>query len=403
MGVETPTVHNFRLETLVHAVLHFTTIVLYPLPTGDTVNLRIPGPTTCPEEVLLAGARPMINHRGPEFREVLLRVTDHLKQAVETQNDILILTASGTGAMEATIVNTLSPGDKVLAITIGYFGERFSQIARVYGADVQNLSFPWGTAADPEQVRQALKENPDIKAVLVTHNETSTGVTNDLERIAGIVKGEFDRLLLVDAISSLGSIPLPVDEWNCDVVMTGSQKGWMTPPGLAMISVSERAWQAVSQASMPRFYFDFTLAKRSLERGQTPATPAVSLFFSLDVALDMLLQEGMRKVHQRHARIAKRTRDGAMAIGLSLLPELAIASDTVTAIRVPEGVNGQDLTTLLRQEYDTVVAGGQGALEGKIIRIGHLGYVAEQDIDEALGALSESLIRLGFPDAETEG
>lgn len=367
------------------------------------MNLRIPGPTTCPEEVLLAGANQMINHRGPEFREILLRVTDRLKQAFDTQNDILILTASGTGAMEAAIVNTLSPGDKVLAITIGYFGERFSQIARVYGADVLDLSFPWGTAADPEQVRQALKGDPNIKAVLVTHNETSTGVTNDLEKIAGIVKGEFDKLLLVDAISSMGSIPLPVDKWNCDIVMTGSQKGWMTPPGLAMISVSQRAWQAVSQATMPRFYFDFTLAKRYLERGQTPATPAVSLFFSLDVALDMLLQEGMQKVHERHARIAQRTRDGASAIGLSLLPELGIASNTVTAIRVPDGINGQDLATLLRQEYDTVVAGGQGTLEGKIIRIGHLGYVDEQDIDEALEALSESLVRLGFARTETKG
>ena len=363
------------------------------------MNLRIPGPTPCPEEVLQASARPMINHRGPEFRNLLLRVTDRLKQAFQTQEDVLILTTSGTGAMEAAVVNTLSPGDKVLAVSIGYFGERFSQIARIYGAQIQDLSFPWGTAADPDQVRQALKADPEIKAVLVTHNETSTGVTNDLETIAGIVKGEFDRLLLVDAISSLGSIPLPVDEWQCDVVMTGSQKGWMTPPGLAMVSVSQRAWQAASQATMPRFYFDFASAKRYLERGQTPATPAVSIFFSLDVALEMLFQEGMEEVYRRHARIAQRTREGVKALGLSLLPNERIASNTVTAIRVPEGVNGRELTAMLRQEYDTIVGGGQGPLEGQIFRIGHLGYVSEQDIDDTLAALREALPHLGFQHA----
>jgi aspartate aminotransferase-like enzyme len=324
-----------------------------------------------------------------------------LKQVFQTQEDVFILTASGTGAMEAAVVNTLSPGDKVLAVSIGVFGERFARIAQAYGAQVQTLSFPWGTAADPDQVRQALREAPEIKAVLIAHNETSTGVTNDLQAIARIVKEEFDRLLLVDAISSLGSLPLPVDEWQCDVVITGSQKGWMVPPGLAMASVSQRAWQAYSEATMPRFYFDFGAAKRYLDRGETPWTPAVSIFYGLDLALEKLFQEGMEQVYQRHARIAQRTREGAKALGLSLFADERVASNTVTAIQVPEGVDGRQLTALLREEYDVVIAGGQQTLEGKIFRIGHLGYVTEQDIDEALEALSKALPRLGFQVAGT--
>jgi aspartate aminotransferase-like enzyme len=221
-------------------------------------------------------ARQMINHRGTEFTALLNGVTDKLKQLFQTKNDVFLLSGSGTGGLEAAIVNTLSPDDKVLSVSIGVFGDRFAAIAQRFGVDVIHLRSEWGKAADPGEVRQVLQAEPKVKAVMVTHNETSTGVTNDLAAISSVVK-EFDKLLLVDAISSLGSINLPVDEWRCDVAITGSQKGWMVPPGMAMVSVSDEAWQAHAQAKIPRFYWDFAQAKNYLERGQTPWTPVVSL------------------------------------------------------------------------------------------------------------------------------
>ena len=363
-------------------------------------NLRIPGPVPCPEEVLEALSNPMINHRGPEFRDLIYRVTERLKQVFMTTNDPYILTSSGTGAMEASIVNILSPGDRVLAVTIGAFGNRFADIAHAYGAQVTRLEFEWGTAADPKALRIALEADSDIKAVLVTHNETSTGVTNDLEAIAGIVKGEFDKLLLVDAISSLGCIPLPVDRWNCDVVTAGSQKGLMVPPGLSFISFSSRAWQAQHEARMPRYYFDLVAVRRYLERGMTPATPAISLFFALDLALDMLLSRGMEEAFSRHAHIGRVTREGVKSLGLTLLADESYASNTVTAVRIPEGVDGRALVDILRRDHQVVVAGGLGELEGKIFRIGHMGEVAEKEIEELLEALEATLPRVGFKAAQ---
>ncbi|GAG31145.1 unnamed protein product, partial [marine sediment metagenome] len=238
----------------------------------------------------------------------------------QTKGDVFLLTASGTGGLEAAIVNTLSPGDKVLSVSIGVFGERFASIAEQFGAEVIPLRFEWGQAAEPDAVRRALHAEPKIKAVLVTHNETSTGVTNDLVAISSVVK-EFDKLLLVDAISSLGSINLPVDAWQCDVTVTGSQKGWMVPPGLAMVSVSQQAWQAHANARMPRFYWDFARARNYLERGQTPWTPAISMVFALSVSLEMMLKEGLPNVIARHARMGKAARDGIKSLGLSLFAD----------------------------------------------------------------------------------
>ncbi len=255
------------------------------------VNLRIPGPTPLPDEVLKAISRQMINHRGQEFKQLLADVTAKLKTLFQTKNDLFLLTGSGTGGLEAAVVNTLSPGDKVLSVSVGVFGDRFANIAKQFGAEVTPLTFEWGKAADPDAVRKALQADTKIKAVMVTHNETSTGVTNDLKSISTIVK-EFDKLLLVDAISSLGSIELPVDEWHCDVAISGSQKGWMVPPGMAMVSVSEAAWQAHAKAKMPRFYWDFTRAKNYLAKSETPWTPAISIVFGFAVSLDMMLKEG---------------------------------------------------------------------------------------------------------------
>ena len=353
-------------------------------------QLRIPGPTPVPDEVLQAMAKQMINHRGPEFVQLLNDVTAKLKQIFQTKGDVLVLTGAGTGGLEAAIVNTLSPGDKVLSTSIGVFGDRFTKIAQQFGAEIIALDFEWGKAADIDTIRRALQDEPKIKAVLVTHNETSTGVTNDLASISSVVK-EFDKLLLVDAVSSLGSIDLPVDDWHCDVTITGSQKGWMVPPGLTMVSVNEEAWQAHANAKMPRFYWDFTKAKNSLEKGQTPWTPAVSIVFALQVALDMMLKEGLANIVARHARVGKAAREGIKSLGLSLFAEESHASNTVTAVAVPEGLDVKKLRKILKEEHRVVLAGGQQKLDGKIFRIGHLGWVNEKDIEAVISALKVAL------------
>ena len=362
-------------------------------------NLRIPGPTPCPDEVLEAMGRQMINHRGPEFTRTLQGVTDKLKQLFQTKNDVFLLTGSGTGGLEAAVVNTLSPGDKVLSVSIGVFGDRFAAIARQFGTEVIPLCFEWGKAANIDEIHQALRKEPSIKAVMVTHNETSTGVTNDLAKISSAVK-EYDKLFLVDAISSLGSIELPVDEWHCDVTVTGSQKGWMVPPGLVMVAVSESAWQANAKARMPRFYWDFAKAKSYLEKGQTPWTPAISIVFALSVALDIMLKEGLPNIIARHVRMAERTRNGVKALGLGLFAEEGYASNTVTSIAASDGLDVKELLRILREEHQTVLGGGQQHLSGKIFRIGHLGWVTEEDIDNVLTALKVALPQAGFRSAK---
>jgi aspartate aminotransferase-like enzyme len=358
-------------------------------------ELRIPGPTPCPDKVLQAMTKQMINHRGEEFAGILSRVTDKLKQIFQTGNDVFLLTSSGTGGLEAAIVNTLSPGDKVLAISIGVFGERFTNIAQKFSAEVIPLRFEWGKAADTDMVRNTLQNEPKIKAVLVTHNESSTGVTNDLASISSVVK-EFDKLLLVDAISSLGSINLPVDDWHCDVVVTASQKAWMTPPGLAMVSISQEAWKAYASAKMPRFYWDFAQAKSYLEKGQTPWTPAVSTVYALEVALELMLKEGLPKIFARHARAGSAARNGVKSLGLSLFAEEKYASNTVTAVSSSNGLDTKKLLRILREEYHIVLSGGQQTLDGKIFRIGHLGWVTEENIETVISALKMALPKAGF-------
>jgi aspartate aminotransferase-like enzyme len=362
----------------------------------ERVNLRIPGPTPVPDDVLAAVGRPMVDHRGRPFAALIERVSERLRQFYQTKEDVLILTASGTGGMEAAVVNTLSPGDKVLAVSIGAFGDRFAAIAETYGAEVAPLTYEWGQAANPEDVRAALREAPEVKAVLVTHNETSTGITNPLEDIAKAVR-EWERLLIVDAVSSLGAIPVDMDGWGLDVVVTGSQKGWMVPPGLAFAAMSERGWKANESARMPRFYLDLAKARDFLQKGQTPFTPAVSIFFGLDVALERMVEEGPESIHTRHAKIGEMVREGVKALGLELLAEdEKYASNTVTAVKCPEGVDVKELRNTLEDEHKVVVAGGQGKLAGKIFRIGHLGLASEEDIRGTLEALAEALPRVGY-------
>ena len=359
-------------------------------------QLRVPGPTPCPPEVLKAMAWQMVNHRGPEFHQMLTDVTADLKKVFQTKNDVLLLTGSGTGGLESAVVNLLSPGDKVLSVSIGVFGDRFGNIAKTFGADVTSLKVEWGKAADPDAVKKAIKENPGVKAVFITHNETSTGVTNDLGALSKVVK-DAGKLLVVDAISSMSSIDLPVDKWGCDVVISGSQKGWMVPPGMAMVSVSQEAWKARAASKMPVFYWDYTRAKNYLdEKKENPWTPAISIVYALSVSLKMMLKEGIENIFDRHARMAQMTRDGIKKMGLPLFAEESHASNTVTAVSIPESLDGKKLRQVLREQYQVVLAGGQQTLDGKIFRIGHLGMVNEKDIKEILTSIQKVLPVAGF-------
>jgi aspartate aminotransferase-like enzyme len=363
--------------------------------TEQPINLRIPGPTPLPEPVRAAGAQQMINHRGPEFRELIKRVTARMQRAFVTRNDLLILTASGTGGLEAAIVNHLSPGDRVLAVSIGAFGDRFAKIAARYGADVRKLDAEWGHAADPAEVAGALQQmagdGRPADAVLLTHNETSTGVENPLAELARAVTDTTpDALVIVDAISGLGAVPFETDAWRLDVVATGSQKSWMVPPGVAMVSVSERAWRRAEGATMPRFYFDLAEARKYLENGETPWTPAVSVLLQLDVALDLLEAEGYDRIFARHAACAGAARDGLTRLGFRLFADPAHASQTVTAAHVPDGLDWPTFNRELRAR-GLVIAGGQGRLAGKILRVGHLGAVDVADIEAAIAIMGDAL------------
>jgi aspartate aminotransferase-like enzyme len=337
----------------------------------------------------------MINHRGHEFEEMLGAVCADLQHVYQTGSEVVILTGSGTGGLEAAIVNLICPGDRVVAVSIGAFGDRFAQIAQAFGAQVTCVAAEWGRAADPLALEAALDRTPDARLVLVTHNETSTGVTNDLRTLSEVVRarrGDGGPLLVVDGISSVGSIPLPTDAWGCDIVVSGSQKGWMSPPGLAILSVSPRAWEVVDRATCPRFYWDLRRARHYAERGQTPWTPAVGVVYALRAALQMMRAEGLEAIYARHRRVAQRARSGAQALGLELFADPAYASDTVTTLRVPAGVDGDALVARVR-EHGVVIAGGQGQLKGQVVRIGHLGYVGDEDIDQVLRALSLALGR----------
>lgn len=361
-------------------------------------NLRVPGPTPVPPEVLAAQTTPMINHRGPEFSAIMKRVTQRLQYFFQTTSPVLTYPASGTGGQECAIVNLFSPGDSVVSITIGSFGDRLAKIASIYGLQVTRIEFPWGQAADLATVEARLKEVGSFKGVLITHNETSTGVTNDVQALAALVrKYSANALIVVDAVSSLSSVPLDMDAWDLDVVFTGSQKGWMVPPGLMMIAASPRAWEANKTAKLPRFYFDWALSLKQLETAwQHPTTPPVSLFYAIDVALEIMLAEGREAIFERHRRAGEYVRGRAKAMGLRLLADHTHASNTVTAIYFPEEIDGKALLGKLRTEDQIVLAGGQAHLKGKIFRIGHLGYFTDADLTQAMDALERRLHEFGF-------
>src|SRR5256886_5706860 len=327
---------------------HIPVPLVEPRTAIPAQNLRIPGPTPVPPAVLAELTRPVINHRGPEFAAILRRVTARLQYVFQTTAPVLTFPASGTGGQECAIVNLFSPGEHVVAITIGHFGNRFAHIAERYELQVSRIAFPWGEAADPTLVETRLHELAPYRGVLLTHNETSTGVTNDIKMLSALIRKHHpDALIVVDAVSSLGCIPLEMDAWGIDVAFSASQKGLMCPPGLMMLAAGPRAWDASAQASLPRFYFDWARVRASLERGQHPVTPPVSLFYALDLALEMMLAEGLEAIFARHQHLGDYVRRHVRAIGLHLLPELAYVSNTVTVVRVPENIDAKALLNTL--------------------------------------------------------
>ena len=348
-------------------------------------NLRIPGPTALPPSVREAGARQMINHRGPEFAAMLGRILDGMKPYFGTTNDIAIITTAGTGGLEAAIVNTLSPGDRVLGVSIGSFGDRFAKIARTYGADVTTIEVEWGRAADPAVLRATLERDSDYKAILLTHNETSTAVMNPIPELAAVIRELApEALILVDSVSGLGAVPFEMDAWGVDLVVTGSQKAWMSAPGLAMIAASDRAWAAMETATMPRIYLDLRVHRDSHAVGQTPWTPAIAVIYQVDEGIRLMNAEGAEGVFARHEACAAATRAGLTALGLELFADQRFASRTVTGAVVPDDLDWKTFNGEIKRR-GVVLAGGQGKLTGKIFRLGHLGSVT---LEEILGAMS---------------
>jgi aspartate aminotransferase-like enzyme len=361
----------------------------------DKNYLMIPGPTPVPPTVAAAMSRPMGGHRTPEFAALLEGVEERLKALFVTKNPVFVLTNSGTGALETAVANTVSPGDRVLALVTGNFGERFANIARAYGAEVTELNFAWGQPVDTAQVADALARQ-DFKVVLATHNETSTGVVNDIAGIGRLV-AQTKAVLLVDGVSSIGGMEVRVDEWGIDILCTASQKAFMLPPGLAMVSVSDKAYGVVEQNQSPRFYFSLPAHKKALLNWNTAYTPAVSLFYGLQAALEMIFAEGPANVYRRHILLGRATRAAVRAMGLETLAGEEWASPTVTAIRAPQGMEADRLRGELKKRWGVVLAGGQGILKGKIWRMAHMGFADQMDVITGIAALEMALTAHGWP------
>lgn len=357
----------------------------------------LPGPTQVPPRVLRAMSAPMVNHRGPKFKELLDECIPGIQKILQTKNDICLLTSSGTGGMEAAVANFIGRGEKAIVVSVGSFGYRFKALCDKYGVEAELMDFTWGTAADPQKVKERLQQdqNHEIKAILIQHNETSTAVLNDIEAISK-AKGNHPALLIVDAISGLAAADLQTDNWGIDVVIAGAQKAFMIPPGLAMVSVSDRAWEAAEKINSQSLYFDLKAYKEFLQKGQTPYTPAISLVFGLKEALNIMLEEGLENIFKRHILYRDMVRQGVKALGLDLFVADDIASPAVTAVKAPEGIPAGEITRIMREDYNVVLAGGQQHLKDKIFRIGHLGYVQPMEIIAALAALELTLEKLGF-------
>ncbi len=358
-------------------------------------QLFSPGPVDVPDDVLLSMARPLVHHRDPAFEEIFAEVREGLKYVFQTKQDVLILASSGTGAMEAAVVNTLCRGDTALVVRGGKFGERWGEICEAYGVKVVPIDVVWGEAVEPDLVARALEADPTIKAVMVQACETSTGVLNPIKELCEIVKGRDNTILIIDAISALGGVSLPMDEWGIDVMVAGSQKALMVPPGLAFIALSEKAWRFVEVSDLPKYYFDLKEELKMQRKNQTHFTPAISLIVGLREALRRIKAEGLERVFKRHMVLARATQEAVKAMGLEVFSKAP--SPTVTAIKVPPSVNGEKLKDRLEERHGIVIAGGQEALKGKVIRIAHMGYFQPADMLKVIAALELELRELGYP------
>lgn len=361
--------------------------------------LHIPGPTNIPERILRSLSQPLINHRGPEFEALLSTCVAGLKKVFRTENDILIFPSSGSGTLESAIVNLFSPGDTILAVCLGVFSDRMAEIAEKHGLNVIRLTKEWGQAAKVEEIEAILAQDQEgkIKAVCLPQNETTSAIGIDVEGVSKMMQRMgHGAMLVVDAISSLACVPLETDAWGVDVVISASQKGLMLPPGIGLVSVSKRAWQRVEQSAMPKWYWDYKAVKDKMATFQFPYTPATTLLFGLKEALEMIHEEGMEKVWERHQLIGQGVRNAVEAMGLTLFSDKEHASDTVTAILMPESVKYKELAELLQTKYDIVIGGGLQKLQGQIFRIGHMGAIHFMDMYAVLGAVEMALVELGY-------
>lgn len=358
-----------------------------------SVNFRLPGPTPLPPEVTAVLGREMIPHRGPAFRSLYSEALELARNVHRTSGEVLTWAATGSAGWEVAVVNLLSPGDPVLAVVNGHFGERFARVGSRFGLDVRRLDPDWGDAVLPAQLRTALDHHPDVKAVFLIHNETSTGVTNPLRELAAVVR-DHGALVVVDAVSSAAALPLEVDKWGIDFVMSGSQKAWMCPPGLLIVAAGERAWAAHERSTYPRFFWDMTEARKSARQGMTPTTPPLSMIYAFRAALGMIVDEGIENVWNRHRQLGAMTREGISAAGLRLFARKGYESDTVTAFLPPQDVTANDLLAMLRRDYGVEAQGGQAHLADRVIRIGHMGWVHEPEIRQAIGAVADACSRL---------
>lgn len=356
--------------------------------------LLTPGPTPVPPQVLLEMAKPIIHHRTPQFQKILQEAEEGLRYVFQTKGDVLIFTSSGTGAMEGAVCNLLSPGDKAITVQGGKFGERWTEICQAYGVEPVVVDVEWGKALDPKEIEKLLARHKDIKAVYATLCETSTGVVTDIKAVAESIK-KTNAVLAVDAISGLGAVECRTDEWGIDVVVAGSQKGLMIPPGLAFASVSEKAWKLVEQSKCPKYYFDFKASRKAMTKTDTPFTPALTLVIGLNEALKIIRQETLDGIMARHKKMAKALREAAGALGLGLFSTSA-SSDAVTAVRVPQGIDGEKLVKTMRDEYGVGIAGGQSELKGKIFRIASMGYMNQFDVIVSISCLEIVLSRMGY-------
>ncbi len=362
----------------------------------DEILLMLPGPTTVDPRVLTAMSKAVVNHRGAKYGEILTETTELMSKVFQTPNKSYLLTGSGTAAMEAAIANTVAPGEKMLNVVGGKFGERFMKIANAHGIDTQELSIEWGTAVTPKQIEETLDENEDIKAISVIHNETSTGVAAPIKEIGKVMKN-YDALYIVDTVSSLGGDEVNVEKFGIDVCVTGSQKCLAAPPGMAAITLSDEAWKAVDSFDTNTFYLDMKAARKSGDKTppETPYTPSVSLTYAMNEALKIVMEEGLENRVARHHKAAKASVAAVKALGLELFADEKVSSATVTAVKMPEGVSDADFRGTTRDKYSVELAGGQDHLKGNIFRIGHMGCISYKELVQTFAAIGMTLKGLG--------